>query len=150
MANINSRLYELDLDGSDFAVNLMKSVKEYLEEQDKFLAKTSVKHVTLRMVLCLDTHDNRLGDIYGALLLEKMATGKTEFLLPENHAVFDFKTNRFIWKNRDIYLTAREKYTVYMILIGENHNDKVERNASAQAIWRLKVRYGDDFPVVSK
>ncbi len=151
MASINSKSIEFELVDDDRKLksdikNVVEFLTLYVAEQLK--ATTGIRHAKIRVSASLGTKGTVTGSVYQSLLLQKLSeTGAVLRVMDvENHASFDFVENKFLWKGKEIYVTDREKYAIYTYLTRAEFFDKGERGATAQALFRLRARFGKEFP----
>jgi hypothetical protein len=149
MATISSKIEKFSIKDNitaQLAAFLGAGFSDYTDEATELDIADAYVEVEIR--LCTDKPIRN--SVYKDMLrsaVEKDAQGRSLYINAENRAIFDFQAGKYVWNDKEIYITPREALALFNYCVSSVVDTSPEAMKHvAQAMYRMRSRFGADFP----
>jgi primosomal protein N' len=145
MAILSSNQDEFDM-SEDGIRDAAKFIKDYMVYAIDFRNSCSLPPVKFHVSIGVSsTQRNMPKAQYAAQLARELKNNPLKvnsYLGIEYNAHFDFKSRKYIWQRKEIYITPAEELMLYKTLI----DGKKAVGAAKVMLYRLRKKFGKEFP----
>lgn len=148
MANIDSRTVDYELSG-DIEVDCERAAafaRSCVLRAQGMAKELGVHYRRVRITIDLSAARGEQKADVAILSALVAAHQEPVYGAPDLAGYFDFAKGIYRWKGSDIYLTSKEKLFLFKLLVAKERLQGTELASATQALYRMRTRFGKDFP----